>query len=75
MNPLEALRNLVAPPPTNTPGTVVGAQGSLTMVRTATGIKLVKADSASFGSVVNLDSRDAVVSVQDSDNVIPSFEV
>ena len=75
MNPLEALRNLIAPPATNTPGTVVGAQGSLTMVRTANGIKLVDAKSASFGSVINLDSKGSVVSVQDSDNVIPSFRV
>ena len=76
MNPLEEIKNLVAPVSANMNGTVIGMQGSLVQLRTSQGIQLVNTDKVmTKGSVATVDNKGNVLSVLESEDSIPTYRV
>lgn len=75
MNPLTLLREVLAPKPQNSSGTVVGTQGKLTLVRTAMGIKAIAAPELTRGETVLMDSAGKVLSSHSTETSIPTYRV
>lgn len=76
MNPLQELKSILTNTTDNISGTVVGMQGTLVQLRTPKGIRLVNTTTfCAQGSTVTLDNTGKVVTVLDSEEVIPTYRV